>query len=244
MVLDIETMARSYAIPDLHGRYDLLTGALDAVAARAQSEPITLITLGDYVAKGADSRQVIETMAGLQRTPPAGWRVVCLMGNHDALMRDAVRNPETLAGWMGRGGDTVLRSYGGTPEQGTAAIPADHVEWLEQLALLHVDRHRVFVHAGLDNDLPLDRQNSQTLLWKRYPAGDAAGFDGRHVVHGHDPNRNGPLRLAGRTDLDTLAWSTGRLVVAVFDDDLPGGPLEIIEVVGAPFADLPQRAGV
>jgi serine/threonine protein phosphatase 1 len=27
-----------------------------------------------------------------------------------------------------------------------------------------------------------------------------------------------------------LAWKTGRLVVGVFDDGIPGGPIEILEI--------------
>jgi serine/threonine protein phosphatase 1 len=242
-------MPHSYTIPDLHGRHDLLIGALEAISARAQGDLITLVTLGDYVDKGPESRQVIEEMATLQRDPPAGWHVVCLKGNHDAMMRDAVRNPATLEDWLERGGDTALLSYGATRGQGTAAIPEPHVAWLESLALMYVDRHRVFVHAGVDDTLPLDRQIEQTLLWKRYPAGAVSGHESahepghgvRHVVHGHDPFRNGPMLFPGRTNLDTLAWSTGRLVVGVFDDDVPGGPVDLIAIQGPAFDDLPRQ---
>jgi serine/threonine protein phosphatase 1 len=34
--------------------------------------------------------------------------------------------------------------------------------------------------------------------------------------------------------LDAFAWYAGRLVIGVFDDDTPGGPLEILEVRGQP----------
>jgi len=53
-------------------------------------------------------------------------------------------------------------------------------------------------------------------------------------VHGHDNDPNGPLLYQGRTNLDTLAWRTGRLAVGVFDDDRPGGPVDVIEVRGPP----------
>ena len=64
------------------------------------------------------------------------------------------------------------------------------------------------------------RQTS-ILLWHRYPEGDDIGYGERHVVHGHTPNPQGPERLSRRTNLDTLAWKTGRLVIAVFDDHTP-----------------------
>jgi serine/threonine protein phosphatase 1 len=99
---------------------------------------------------------------------------------------------------------------------------------------MHVDAHRVYVHAGVDPALPLAQQSEATLLWKRYPKGYGAGFGTRHVVHGHDNDPNGPLLFEGRTNLDTLAWRTGRLTVGVFDDDRPGGPVELIVIRGPP----------
>lgn len=227
-------MPGSYVIPDLHGRHDLLIAALAAIAARAAGDPLTLITLGDYVDKGPQSRQVIEAMSALQRDPPAGWRVICLKGNHDQMMIEAVRKPDTRDFWMARGGDITLASYADAPDGG---IPEAHVGWLETLALMHVDRHRVFIHAGVDSARPLDQQTERTLLWKRYPDNDADGYGDRHVVHGHDRIPDGPKLLPGRTNLDTMAWSTGRLVIGVFDDDRPGGPVDLIEIRRAPFAD-------
>lgn len=51
------------------------------------------------------------------------------------------------------------------------------------------------------------------------------------VVSGHII---GPILKKNRTNLDTFASHTGRLVIGVFDDDTPGGPLEILETQGRP----------
>jgi len=45
------------------------------------------------------------------------------------------------------------------------------------------------------------------------PEGISGGFGKLHVVHGHDNFPDGPLLYDGRTNLDTLAWRTGRLTV-------------------------------
>ncbi len=81
---------------------------------------------------------------------------------------------------------------------------------------------------------PLDQQSEATLLCKRYPKEFSGGFGTLHVVHGHDNHPEGPLLYQGRTNLDTLAWRTGRLTVGVFDDDRPGGPIDFIVVRGPP----------
>jgi serine/threonine protein phosphatase 1 len=219
-------MSLTYVIPDLHGRDDLLGDALAEIAARSSGKA-RLVALGDYVDKGPGSRQVIERLIS---DVAEGWDFVALKGNHDAMMVEALRDPTKMASWMEKGGDAALASYGGDP----AAVPQAHIAWLDQLKLMHLDRHRLYVHAGVDPEIPLGEQSETTLLCKRYPKEFSGGFGDRHVVHGHDKIPEGPLLHEGRTNLDTLAWRTGRLTVGVFDDDKAGGPVDLIVIRGAP----------
>jgi serine/threonine protein phosphatase 1 len=218
-------MSLTYVIPDLHGRFDLLREALAKIKDHAAGSSGTIVALGDYVNKGPDSRQVVTRMrAGVFD----GWRLFALKGNHDAMMVEALRDPAKMKGWIEKGGDATIISYGGDP----LGIPGTDIAWLDGLPLLHTDAHRIFVHAGLDPDVPLDKQSEHTLLWKRYPKGYKGGFGDRHVVHGHNSFAEGPELYEGRTNLDTLAWRTGRLVTGVFDDAKPGGPVDFVVVKG------------
>ena len=220
-------MSMTYVIPDIHGRYDLLCDGLAEIAARAAGKTSVIVAIGDYVDKGPDSRAVIDRLlSGVGE----GFSLVALKGNHDAMMVDALRDPAKMAAWIAKGGDAALTSYGGDP----TAVPQTHIDWLDGLRLMHIDAHRLYVHAGVDPEIPLDRQSEETLLWKRYPTGYAAGFASLHVVHGHDNDPEGPLLYEGRTNLDTLAWRTGRLTIGIFDDDRPGGPIDFIVIKGAP----------
>jgi serine/threonine protein phosphatase 1 len=222
-------MSLTYVIPDIHGRDDLLSEGLAGISAHSDGAAGVIVTIGDYVDKGPASRLVIERLlSGVA----GGWRLVTLKGNHDAMMVDALRDPSKMASWIEKGGDAALASYGGDP----AAVPPSHVAWLDGLLPMHVDLHRIYVHAGVDPALPLDQQSEATLLWKRYPKGFSGGYGERHVVHGHDNFPEGPLLYEGRTNLDTLAWRTGRLVIGVFDDDRPGGPVDFIVIKGSPAA--------
>jgi len=219
-------MSFTYVIGDIHGLDDLLGAALGEINARARGAAAVIIALGDYVDKGPQSRQVIERLLpGIG----GGWKFIALKGNHDAMMVEGLRDPSKLTAWLEKGGDAALASYGGA----SAAVPQAHIAWLDRLPLTHVDAHRLYVHAGVEPGVPLDRQSETTLLWKRYPKGNPDGFGERHVVHGHDNDPEGPLLYPGRTNLDTAAWRTGRLTVGVFDDDRPGGPVDLIEVRGA-----------
>jgi serine/threonine protein phosphatase 1 len=219
-------MSQTFVIADVHGRLDLLDRGLAEIAARSKCERNTIVTIGDYVDKGPASKGVIDRL----RSGVDGFQLVTLKGNHDAMMVDALRDPSKMAQWLGKGGDSALASYGGN---GTD-VPPSHIDWLDRLQLFHADAHRLYVHAGVDVETPLNRQREETLLWKRYPRGYARGFGALHVVHGHDNDPDGPLLYNGRTNLDTLAWRTGRLTIGVFDDGRPGGPIDIIAVKGVP----------
>ena len=224
-------MPRTYVIPDLHGRRDLLDAALPRIEAHAGGKDATVVVLGDYVDKGPDSRGVI---ARLRAGVAPHLRLAMLKGNHDALMVAVLRGDVAVANWMVKGGDTALASYGGD----IADVPVHDIDWLDGRPLWHMDAHRIYVHAGVDPALPLAQQDPRLLMTKRYADDDASGHDAgegaRHVVHGHDRHPDGPLLKQGRSNFDTYAWKTGRLVIGVFDDALPGGPVELIEIIGPP----------
>jgi serine/threonine protein phosphatase 1 len=197
---------KTYVVPDLHGRFDLLKLAISNIE---KNEPGTVIFTGDYIDRGPQSREVID---------------------EDMLMQ-ASQSWLKIRQWLRNGGDATLRSYGSKTGSmlDISRVEPTHVEWLKTLPLFHQDEHRVYVNAGLDDGVALDRQSKHTLIWKRYPSGSKEEYGALHVVHGHDPSEDGPLLLANRTDLDAGAYYTGRLVVGVFDDALPGGPVDLIE---------------
>ena len=75
----------TYAIGDIHGRLDLLRLAIRAILADGKGEHHRIVTLGDYVDRGPDSRGVVDfLMANGERL-----RIVSLKGNHEAMMVDA-----------------------------------------------------------------------------------------------------------------------------------------------------------
>jgi len=215
-----KVMSKTYAIADLHGRFDLLEIALARITERAEP-PATVVTLGDYVDRGPDSRKIVERlMAGLGRD---GWRLICLRGNHEDIMWQTCRRLPDVDWWLTNGGGATLISYGQQvgDQADVAVVPASHLDWVERLPLMYVDTHRVFVHAGLDPNCPLDEQDAEDVVWKIYPDDDDSGHFQRHVVHGHHQHPHGPIFKKNRTNLDTLAWYTGRLAIGVFDDAEP-----------------------
>ena len=83
---DLTEGQRIYAIGDIHGRLDLLTGMLARIradiAARPHPRPL-VVFLGDYIDRGPEVRGVIEALMAVKAGPlPARF----LLGNHDSYV--------------------------------------------------------------------------------------------------------------------------------------------------------------
>lgn len=229
-------MPLTYAIADLHGRFDLLVKAYELIADHASDMGGggTIVHLGDYVDRGPQSQQIIEFLMN-PMTIPSGFKRAVLKGNHEEIMWETCKGLHP-GWWLSNGGGHTLLSYGhatkGTVD--TSCVPQGHLDWIEKLPFLHIDQHRVFVHAYVSRNTDLDSQNPELMTWTLYPDGDEGGHGDRHVVHGHHQFADGPKFFKRRTDLDTFAWYTGHLAIGVFDDDVAGGPTEILHVEGNP----------
>ena len=75
----------TYAIGDIHGCYRALTTLVESMPFETDDR---LITLGDYVDRGLQSREVIDWLIERQSS---GRLTAALQGNHDRMML-AARN--------------------------------------------------------------------------------------------------------------------------------------------------------
>lgn len=230
-------MKTTFNVADLHGRADLLYHAIAAIEAHSPQGG-TVVFTGDYVDRGPQS---MECVARLMQGPadPSKWTWVCLKGNHEEFMYMAYDMPALVQQWLRVGGKETLISYGqpiGAPWD-VNIIPQAHIEWMRKLPTIYRDGHRVFVHAGMQDGVALGEQRPDFNMWHRYkdddeglPWADHNGVE-YHVVHGHTPVAYGPVLLPGRSNFDTMAFRTGRLVVGLWNSDAPGGPVGTIEIV-------------
>jgi len=204
----------TYAIGDVHGCLDKLTALLDLCARHAGGAPARFVFVGDYIDRGPDSRGAIETIRKLQGERPG--EVICLRGNHEALLLDAIKTGDETH-WLRNGGIQTLTSYGVTD---AAELPRDHLAWIESLRLTFDDGRRFFVHAGVNPASPLDRQTDHDLMWIREPFLNDDRNYGRLIVHGHTPLKTGrPDLHRNRLNLDTAAVYGGPLTAAVFNEE-------------------------
>ena len=75
--------ARTIAIGDIHGCSIALAALINAIDLQPDD---TLVTLGDYVDKGLDSKGVINRLLELETR----CELISLIGNHDAVMLGAI----------------------------------------------------------------------------------------------------------------------------------------------------------
>lgn len=93
-------MPRTFAIGDIHGHVEKLEGILEQIWPVAAPGD-ALVFLGDYIDRGPDSKGVIQTVRSLERD----WKgpVTCLMGNHEDMLLDHLREEVGGARLYGEG---------------------------------------------------------------------------------------------------------------------------------------------
>jgi serine/threonine protein phosphatase 1 len=219
---------RVYAIGDIHGCLDRLVALHEAIAEDIAARPVahtTLVHLGDYVDRGADSAQVIDWL--INQPPVPADAFVNLMGNHEFMMLSALAgvDKEAPGHWMTNGGADSLLSWGISrttpPIEWINRIPHQHLFFLRDLEICHHIGPYLFVHAGIRPGVPLDKQSRQDMMWIREPFLSSRADHGAIVVHGHTPKRE-PIVQPNRIAIDTGAVLGGALTCVVLEDDKLG----------------------
>jgi serine/threonine protein phosphatase 1 len=193
--------ARTIAIGDIHGCATALDTLLDVIAPENND---TVVTLGDYVDRGPDSNVVIERLIELG----GRCRLIPLLGNHETLMLEALRDGD-LNFWLTCGGFDTVRSYGGKLND----IPLRHINFLSKCPKYWETEDHFFVHANYRADLPLSAQPDHTLLWEHITFSMPGPHDsGKTAVVGHTPQRTHEiLDLTYLKCIDTLCVGGGWL---------------------------------
>jgi calcineurin-like phosphoesterase family protein len=193
---------RYLAIGDIHGCFEALKMLEEFVPIRADD---VVVTLGDYVNRGPNSRAVLDWLIARKQT----GKLQPLRGNHEVMMLAAQDNDEAFRAWLGYGGDATLSSYAMHGHSGSFGdIPVTHWQFLEQTLPWFETESHIFVHAGVYPDRSLEEQPDYMLYWE--PFEDRGAHEsGKIVVCGHSSQRSGrPLDVGHSVCIDT--WACGR----------------------------------
>jgi serine/threonine protein phosphatase 1 len=193
---------RILAIGDIHG----CVRSLDALLAAVKPGPDDLlVTLGDYVDRGPDSRAVLDRLISLRAT----GRLLALRGNHDLMMLHARQWEEAGSVWLACGGESTLASYGAESLSPAdfRQVPKAHWDFLENACVnWYETATHIFVHACVYPELPLSDQPESVLLWEKL-VGPVAHVSGKVVVCGHTRQLDGlPVSWGTTICIDTGAY--------------------------------------
>jgi serine/threonine protein phosphatase 1 len=184
---------RAYGVGDIHGRLDLLDALLDKIHA------------------------------DIERSKARKVRTVFLLGNHEEVLLRILRGEAGLISkWQLFGGSECLKSYNVDPdlvrrmrdedavETIRAAVPREHVKFLESFDDSCRFGDYLFVHAGIRPGVEFDQQRQADLRWIREPFLFDETDHGFVVVHGHTIRPEVEIRK-NRIGIDTGAYRSGVL---------------------------------
>lgn len=181
---------RTLAIGDIHGCNTALRQVLREVQPARDDR---LIFLGDYIDRGPESRQVIDSLLELKKT----CSPVFLRGNHEVMMLDSRESFLKTDVWQSYGGLETAFSYGSNfGKDWEGAIPDSHWGFFEQtVSYFETERH-IFVHACLDPELDLADQPDWLLFWEFFDR-IQPHKSGKRVICGHSVQRSGYIKDLG-----------------------------------------------
>lgn len=200
---------RTLVIGDVHG----CLRAFDALLNEVDPQPDDLlVTLGDYIDRGPNSKGVLDRMLALA----SRCRCLHLKGNHELMMLGGREDAEHFSEWLQSGGKRTLASYRANEDWQifSEAIPIRHWRFLsEDCVPYHETATHFFVHANVDPELPLAEQPDCMLYWENLETGTWHPHkSGKTMVCGHSIQRSGrPLVLDHAICIDTWAYGDGWL---------------------------------
>jgi calcineurin-like phosphoesterase family protein len=211
------------AIGDIHGNLRALEDLLDFISKEVGAED-TVVFLGDYIARGPDSKGCIERIIAFQSDMKAN--VVALLGNHEEWLLQTYRDYKRHSWIIGMEAFETIRSYSPSAAKRLGEeleklgprllfndmalpyeiffdlVPEGHIAFLNLLKTFYRTVDAVCVHGGLNPDgRPVEEQLSEHLIWgaERFP----------------DLYRGDDLILYGHADdpvLDEKGWPHPRVV--------------------------------
>lgn len=202
------SMNKIFAIGDIHGCFEKLRLLIRVIEADQQND--TIVFMGDYIDRGSASRKVVDYIIELKTEYK---NVVCLLGNHEAMLMRYLDGVEEEI-YLHNGGLVTMQAYGISLSQKSherkAKIPSEHLKFFKSLLTHYETEHYLFVHAGLMPGLALHEQTTHDILWIRDEFIDANYNFGKVVVFGHTP-LSYPVITPDKIGIDTGAVYGGQL---------------------------------
>lgn len=194
-----------YAMSDIHGQFDLMKKRVDQLKPLLEEDNCKLILLGDYIDRGNKSYQCLKLAYDLEREF-GSKKVIVLKGNHEVWFEEFLFDHEDI--WLEEDGDFFTSGTFLTEEQFKEldckstrdsrisyvknCIKENHKElllWMRKLRLFYETDTQIFVHAGVDEEIPEEELEwctigtSAEIMTGKYPP--SIGHFYKDVIAGH-----------------------------------------------------------
>ncbi len=213
---------RVLAIGDIHGKFSRLLNLIHKV--NFDPEQDFLILLGDYIDRGEENMRCLRWAKEMSEKK----NVIALRGNHEQMMLYYYMLGGSEGSiWLPNGGSLSKRELDIWLRREPDALKTC-LNFINARPLYHQmfinEQEYIFVHAGLEPGVPLEKQTEESLLWIRSQFYKNYTGSAR-VICGHTPtpylmpDRYYPLSLTNRiTIIDTGSF-------------LPNGKISCIDVI-------------
>ncbi len=148
-------MPRYIAITDIHGELKKLNNLLSKIDTKSDD---IFVFMGDYIDRGPDSKGVIETVIKQGLT----HKCIYLIGSHEYALLHSKQDDYYQFLFDNYGGPATVRSYGGFEN-----IFKIHGSFFNSLKFYYLTDKYLFVHAGINPNIPLEKQNEVDLVYIR-----------------------------------------------------------------------------
>jgi len=207
---------KTFVIGDIHGGYKALAQCLKR--SNFDYEKDRLVALGDVCDGWPEVHLCIDELLKIKNLD-------YLIGNHDAWTLEWAKNGFQEEIWVSQGGNNTLASYH------YKKMPQAHREFLESAKPWLEIGQKLFVHAGITPERPIEEQTLDTLIWDRVLVFDAFRrsridpnyryADYEEIYVGHTTTQifysSLPLKLCNLWAMDTGCGWSGKLTIMDID---------------------------
>lgn len=170
---------RLFAIGDIHGCFDSFRTMVEQKIKIRRDDKIVL--LGDYIDRGTHSKDVVDYILNLQNN---GYDIVPLIGNHEAMLLDTLKNDEYLSKWIQNGGAETVRSFG---ISSLGKLAPHYIDFFKGLHYYFEFDQYLFVHAGFNDEISNPFEDRYYMIWRCRDKYVHPMLIDKTIVHGHRP---------------------------------------------------------
>jgi len=192
---------RLFAIGDIHGCFDSLKELVENKIQLQKSD--NLILLGDYIDRGDKSKEVIDFIMELQKK---GFNIIPLMGNHEAMLLDALEAEKDISKWIQNGGDKTLKCF---EINSLKDIESKYIDFFKGLRYYFAFENFLFVHAGFNDNVLNPFTDYYSMLWKCKESYANPLLANKTIIHGHNPISVSKFEDRVLSKLDVINIDTG-----------------------------------